>query len=132
MTHIFNFRVYYEDTDMAGIVYYANYLKFIERGRSTLVREAGIDQNNLKDQGFVFAVRHVAADYLAPARMDDMLRVETKLASVGRTKIVFDQRVFRDEKMLFSSEVSVVFMSLAGRPTRLSDEIKAKLQQFAA
>ena len=117
---------------MAGIVNYAKYLRVSGRGRSTLVREAGIDQNNLKGQGFVFAVRHVVADYLAPARMDDMLRVETKLASVGRTKIVFDQRVFRDEKMLFSSEVSVVFMSLAGRPTRLSDEIKAKLQQFAA
>ena len=132
MTHIFDCRVYYEDTDLAGIVYYANYLKFIERGRSTLVREAGIDQNALKDEGHVFAVRHVAADYLAPARLDDMLRVETKVASIGRTKIVFDQRVFRDDQMLFSSEISVVFMSLAGRPMRLTDEIKAKLQQFAA
>jgi acyl-CoA thioester hydrolase len=132
MTHHFNCRVFYEDTDMAGIVYYANYLKFIERGRSTLVREAGIDQSNLKDQGFVFAVRKVTADYLAPARMDDMLRVETKLTSVGRTKIVFDQCVFRDDKMLFSSEIHVVFMNVNGRPTRLTDEIKVKLQQFAA
>lgn len=132
MTHIFNCRVYYEDTDMAGIVYYANYLKFIERGRSTLVREADIDQNSLKDHGLVFAVRSVIADYLAPARMDDMLRVETKVTSVGRTKIVFEQCVYRDDKMLFSSEISVVFMTTGGRPTRLTDEIKAKLQQFAA
>jgi acyl-CoA thioester hydrolase len=132
VTHVFNCRVYYEDTDMAGIVYYANYLKFIERGRSTLVREAGIDQNSLKDQGLVFAVRSVIADYLAPARMDDMLRVETKVTSIGRTKIVFGQCVYRDDKMLFSSEISVVFMTTGGRPTRLTDEIKAKLQQFAA
>ncbi len=132
MTHIFDCRVYYEDTDMAGIVYYANYLKFIERGRSTLVRDAGIDQNALKDQGLVFAVLTVNANYHAPARLDDMLRVETKLAYMSRTKITFDQRVFRGDKMLFSSEITVIFMTTAGRPTRLPDEIKTKLQQFAA
>ena len=132
MTHIFNCRVYYEDTDMAGIVYYANYLKFIERGRSTLVREAGIDQGALKQQGYVFAVRRIAADYHKPARLDDMLRVETKLSSVGGAKIEFDQRVFLGELLLFSSLVTVVFMFDQGRPARLTDEIKAKLQQFAA
>jgi acyl-CoA thioester hydrolase len=132
VTHVFDCRVYYEDTDMAGIVYYANYLKFIERGRSTLVREAGIDQNTLKADGFVFAVLTVNANYHAPARLDDMLRVETKLAYMSRTKITFDQRVFRADKMLFSSEITVVLMTTQGRPARLPDEMKAKLQQFAA
>ena len=68
MTHRFPIRVYYEDTDMAGIVYYANYLKFIERARSEWVRELGIDQVQMKAEGVVFAVRRVEADYLAPAR----------------------------------------------------------------
>jgi acyl-CoA thioester hydrolase len=132
VTHIFNCRVYYEDTDMAGIVYYANYLKFIERGRSTLVREAGIDQMNLKQNGYVFAVRNLTAEYHSPAQLDDMLRVETKLASVSGAKIIFDQRVYRDDLQLFSSVVTVAFMDEKGRPTRLTPEITLKLQQFAA
>tara|TARA_R110002096_G_scaffold22170_9_gene71590 strand:- start:28461 stop:28859 length:399 start_codon:yes stop_codon:yes gene_type:complete len=132
MTHIFNCRVYYEDTDLAGIVYYANYLKFIERGRSTLVREAGIDQMVLQAQGHVFAVRNLTADYHAPAHMDDVLRIETKLSSIGGAKIVFDQRVYRDELLLFSSLVTVAYITNMGRPARLSPEIRGKLQQFAA
>ena len=78
MTHITPVRVYYEDTDMGGIVYYANYLKYIERGRSELVEELGLDQKRMKDEdGIVFVVRHVSADYLAPARLDDRLEVRT-------------------------------------------------------
>ena len=77
--HLFNLRVYYEDTDLAGIVYYANYLKFIERARSEWVRDLGIDQAQMKAEGLVFAVRRVVADYLLPARYDDLLCVETKL-----------------------------------------------------
>ena len=68
MTHCWPIRVYYEDTDLAGIVYYANYLRFIERARSELVRAAGIDQVALKAAGLVFAVRRVEADYISPAR----------------------------------------------------------------
>ena len=69
MSHQFPIRVYYEDTDMGGIVYYANYLKFIERARSDWVREIGIDQNAMRDEGVVFAVRRVEADYLSPAQV---------------------------------------------------------------
>jgi acyl-CoA thioester hydrolase len=71
-------RVYYEDTDLAGIVYYANYLRFLERGRSEMVREAGISQLEMKAQGLVFAVRRVEADYLRPAHFEDELIVETR------------------------------------------------------
>jgi len=132
MTHVFQCRVYYEDTDLAGIVYYANYLKFIERGRSTLVRDAGIDQMSLKASGHVFAVKSLTADYHAPAQLDDELQVETKVESVGGAKITFDQKVFRGETLLFSSLVTVAYMTDQGRPTRLDPEIRAKLQQFAA
>ena len=80
MTHRFELRVYYEDTDLAGIVYYANYLKFIERARSEWVRERGIDQRRLRaDEGIVFAVRRIEADYLAPATFDDLLTVVTDI-----------------------------------------------------
>ena len=78
MPHSLSLRVYYEDTDLAGIVYYANYLKFIERGRSEWVRALGIDQGALRrDTGIVFAVRHLEADYLRPAVFDDWLTVTT-------------------------------------------------------
>jgi len=132
MTHVFQCRVYYEDTDFAGIVYYANYLKFIERGRSTLVRKAGIDQMGLKASGHVFAVKSLTADYHAPAQLDDELQVETKVVSVGGAKIVFDQKVFRGETLLFSSLVTVAYMTDQGRPARLDPQMREKLQQFAA
>ena len=82
MKHLFPLRVYYEDTDLAGIVYYANYLKFIERARSEWVRALGVDQTRMKaDHDLVFAVRRVEADYLRPAVFDDELIVETSLES---------------------------------------------------
>jgi len=82
--HSFPLRVYYEDTDLAGIVYYANYLKFIERGRSEWVRGLGVDQAQLRaETGIVFAVRRVEADYLRPAVFDDSLTVTTELRSLG-------------------------------------------------
>ncbi|MGB0157937.1 MAG: YbgC/FadM family acyl-CoA thioesterase, partial [Thalassovita mediterranea] len=103
-------RVYYEDTDMAGIVYYANYLKFIERGRSEWVREIGIDQNEMKAEGFVFAVRRVEADYLAPAKLDDELIVTTEVAQVTGARLVMDQWVMCQGKALFHAVVTVIMM----------------------
>ncbi len=128
MEHEFHTRVYYEDTDLAGIVYYANYLKFIERARSTMVREAGIDQNAMKDgEGLVFAVRHVDATYLKPAKLDDELRIATKLQQSSGAKLLFDQDVFRGKELLFSSKITVICMNAAGRVIRLPAEIRAQL-----
>lgn len=128
MTHRFDLRVFYEDTDLAGIVYYANYLKFIERARSTLVREAGVDQSALKsDHGIVFAVRDVQATYLRPARLDDVLTVVTELKQSGRARIVFAQDVLRAQDVLFTSEITVICLTDDGRPTRFPAEICQKL-----
>lgn len=118
MTHRFTCRVYYEDTDLGGIVYYANYLKFIERARSEWVRDLGIDQLAMKAEGTVFAVRRIEADYLAPARFDDLLTVETAVADRSPARIVLDQTVLRDAP-LFRARVTLVCMGLGGRPTRL-------------
>lgn len=117
--HEFPVRVYYEDTDLAGIVYYANYLKFIERGRSEWLRALGIDQRALKDQGRVFAVRRLEADYLAPARFDDMLTVRSSLHDLGASRITMCQKVLRGERLLFSAVVTLVCLNAAGRPVRI-------------
>lgn len=128
MSHKFHLRVYYEDTDLAGIVYYANYLKFVERARSTLVREADIDQNEMKDKlGVVFTVRRLQAEYFAPARMNDELRVETEVRQLSGARIVFAQDVYRDDVMLFSGLITVACATLDGKVTRFPAEIRAKL-----
>ena len=125
MTHRIPIRVYYEDTDLAGIVYYANYLKFIERGRTDWLRDLGIDQGALKDrEGIVFAVRRVEADYLAPARFDDLLSVETDLHQITGARIVVDQRVLRGEQALFTARVTIACLTPAGRPARLPDILR--------
>ncbi|WP_095588285.1 tol-pal system-associated acyl-CoA thioesterase [Actibacterium ureilyticum] len=127
MTHTLPIRVYYEDTDLAGIVYYANYLKFIERGRSEWVREMGIDQNALKAAGYVFAVRRVEADYLRPAKFDDLLTVETVMGPIKGAQFVMDQRVLRGDAVLFTASVTVVVINDAGRAARLPADIRRKL-----
>lgn len=120
MTHSFACRVYYEDTDLAGIVYYANYLKFIERARSEWVREIGIDQARMKaEEGVVFAVRRVEADYLAPARFDDLLQVTTEVLTVTPARIILSQSVLREGDVLFVAKVTLVVLGSDGRPMRL-------------
>ena len=129
MTHSFPVRVYYEDTDLAGIVYYANYLKFIERGRSEWVRGCGVDQGALKaDQGIVFAVRKVDADFLKPAKFDDLLQVTTELVALGGASITLRQEVWRGEERLFTAHVVLVCLHETGKPARLSPHIRAALQ----
>lgn len=128
MEHRFDCRVYYEDTDMAGIVYYANYLKFIERARTEWVRAMGIDQLAMKrDEGLVFAVRRLEADYLAPARFEDDLQVITRIAQTGGARLVLDQEVLRGGETLFSARVTLVVVNEAGQPARLPAELRRQL-----
>ncbi len=120
MIHTFSCRVYYEDTDLAGIVYYANYLKFIERARTEWVRAQGVDQAKLKgEQGIVFAVRRVEADYLHPAKFDDELTIETRVESLTGARIVLSQDVLRAGEKLFSAHVTLVAIGANGAPARL-------------
>ncbi|WP_116598933.1 tol-pal system-associated acyl-CoA thioesterase [Primorskyibacter marinus] len=125
MNHRFPVHVYYEDTDLAGIVYYANYLKFIERARTEWVRGLGIDQSRLKEaEGIVFAVRRVEADYLMPARFDDALEVDTTVEQVTGARIVLKQDVLRDGERLFSAIVTLVALQESGQPARLPANIR--------
>ena len=125
MTHRFPIRVYYEDTDMAGIVYYANYLKYIERARSAWVREMGIDQNEMREaDGVVFAVRRVEADYLGSAKFDDELEVRTSTQAVTGARLVMEQQVVRGEEVLFAAVVTIVCIGEGGTPARLPANIR--------
>lgn len=125
--HLWPVRVYYEDTDMGGIVYYANYLKYIERARSEWLRGLGLDQVALKAQGFVFAVRRVEADYLSPARFDDELTVRTGLSALTPARVVLDQQVMRGDVPLFFARVTVVCLTTALRPARLPAGLRQAL-----
>lgn len=129
MTHRFPIRVYYEDTDLGQIVYYANYLKFIERGRSEWLRAAGVDQQRLlKDSHLAFVVRRVEADYLSPARFDDELEVMTTLEQATGPRVTVLQVVERDGKALFRARVTVVCVDLRTmRPHRLPEAVRAGL-----
>jgi acyl-CoA thioester hydrolase len=126
--HRFGLRVYYEDTDLAGIVYYANYLRFIERARTEWVRALGIDQTQLRDEaGLVFAVRRIEAEYHAPARFDDTLTVETRLHATTGARLTLDQTVLRGGERLFEARVMLVAMGLDGRARRLPPALAARL-----
>ena len=129
MTHRFPIRVYYEDTDLGQIVYYANYLKFIERGRSEWLRAAGVDQQRLLEESHLaFVVRRVEADYLSPARFDDQLEVVTTLEQATGPRVTVLQAVERDGKALFQARVTVVCVDLRTmRPHRLPAAVRDAL-----
>lgn len=118
-------RVYYEDTDFSGVVYHANYLRFLERGRTELLRSSGIDQSMLHAEGpgLTFAVRRMTIDYAKPARMDDELIVETATREIRGASLHLAQRVVRGEEVLVSADVQVAALS-GGRPVRIPDALR--------
>jgi len=123
--HSMNIRVYYEDTDLGGVVYYANYLRFIERARSEWIRDLGIDQIKMRnEEKAIFVVTQLKADYLRPAHFDDILRVETKIKVVSPVRAYFYQNIFRDEEVIFNAEVCVTCTSPSGKVERLPEKIK--------
>lgn len=128
MTHRYPVHVHYEDTDMGGIVYHANFLRFIERARSAWVRDLGVDQNAMRETGTVFVVRRIAADFLAPAYFDDALEIETRTLRATGARLEMEQSVFRDSDVLFRAAVTIACLTRRGRPVRLPDAILAQRQ----
>lgn len=127
--HRHHLRVYYEDTDLAGIVYYANYLRFIERGRSEFLRATGIDQMQLRrDTGIVLAVRRVEIDYLLPAVFDDWLTVSTAVRAIGGASTTVFQDVRRGDDTLARATVTIVALGATGRAARLPPDVRRALQ----
>ena len=122
-------RVYFEDTDAGGVVYYANYLKFCERARTEWLRTTGVVQNRLAtEQNILFVVRSVAADYLRPAVLDDLLEVVTTIDKLGRASLDFAQQVRRDGQLLFEARVTIACVGRSAmRPTPIPLAVRAQL-----
>lgn len=122
-------RVYYEDTDAAGLVYHGNFLKFMERARTEWLRELGHSQGDLRDTaGMVFVVRHMELDFLRPARLDQLLEVTARVARCGGASMRMEQSVFHDAELLCSAVVDVVCIDAATlKPKRLPEFIREEL-----
>jgi acyl-CoA thioester hydrolase len=124
-------RVYYEDTDAGGIVFYANYLKFFERARTEWLRACGIDQQKLiESDGVVFVVKRTAVDYSAPARLDDMVRIVSRIERLGRASVDFHQEAWRDGVLLAAGDIRVASVDHASiRPTGIPAAVLAGLKR---
>ncbi len=130
-SHKTTFRVYYEDTDAGGIVYYANYLKFSERARTEMLRDIGYGNKSLMDDaGLLFIVRRVEADYLAPARLDDTLVVETSVLELKNASFIVKQSIFCHEVLVCCMVVTLVCVTNDIKPIRMPDSMREKLRRF--
>ncbi|HIE78843.1 MAG TPA: tol-pal system-associated acyl-CoA thioesterase [Candidatus Thioglobus sp.] len=130
-TSSINIRIYYEDTDSGGVVYYANYLKFIERGRTEYLLNLGFEQDKLStNEGVIFAVKSVTADYLLPARLNDQLQVTTVVTKTRRASIVFLHKIvnLKKNKVLFKAQVIVACLNVKSfKPRSIPSEILEKI-----
>ncbi len=130
--HIFPVRVYYDDTDAGGVVYYANYLKMAERARTEMMRGGGLEHGRLlADHGVMFAVRRCEADYMKPARHDDLIEVHTAIAETGRASFWLDQVFRRGGNDLARIKVQIVCVSREGRAVGLPPPVIAALRPFS-
>ena len=119
--HLLPIRVYYEDTDFSGAVYHASYLKFCERARSDCLRLLGIHHHRLDGLGFV--VRRMVCEFLKPARIDDMLEVETRFVELAGARLELEQKVRRGGESLFEARVTAALVDVQGRPRRVPKDM---------
>lgn len=123
-------RVYIEDTDAGGIVYYVNYLKYFERARTELIRSMGVDKTAVMEDGSVFVVTSASIDYLMPARLDDEIVARAKVIGAGGASIVFEQEVLRGDEVLARGKVTAALTDgKTGRPRRMPMNLRAALKE---
>ena len=127
--HLLPVRVYYEDTDLSGVVYHANYLRFMERGRSEFFRCAGITHLAMmdEDEATVWTLRRASLEFHRPARIDDLIEVRTRATSLSGARMTADQKIVRGDELLAQGAVEACIITLAGRPRRIPGDIRAKL-----
>ena len=127
----YNCEVFYEDTDMGGRVYHANYLKFIERARSKFIESLNIDQRALLlEEKKFFVVKNIIADYLLPAHLGDKLVICTTLIELKRASMKLKQEIFRDNKKIFDCNVRVALLNCSGKPEKFSDDLVLNIEKF--
>jgi acyl-CoA thioester hydrolase len=131
--HVLPIRVYYEDTDFSGLVYHANYLKFCERGRSDCLRLLGVHHHELLQGGLVmgFVVRRMVCDFLAPARIDEILEVESRFVHLSGARMEIAQSVTRNGQTLFRAAVTAALVDAQGRPKRFPEAMIQSLSRLA-
>jgi acyl-CoA thioester hydrolase len=130
--HSFPIRVYYEDTDAGGIVYYANYLKFAERARTEALRLTGIEQSDLlKEEKIAFAVRRCEIDFLKPAKLDDLLTIDTRINDISKVSITMQQTIRRGDETLATLSVKLAVVGEGMKLAKLPEHVrKAMLKIF--
>ncbi|MFY9326736.1 MAG: tol-pal system-associated acyl-CoA thioesterase [Georgfuchsia sp.] len=130
MSRKLTFRIYYEDTDAGGVVYYANYLRFLERARTEVLRDLGFEQALLlQENRIAFAVRSLSADYLKPARLDDLIEVTSAVEELGRAQVLFRQQIVRQGDLLLKAQVRVACIDpLRGKAVAMPKEIHEKFR----
>ncbi len=130
--HILPIRVYYEDTDLSGVVYHANYLRYMERGRTEFFRLAGVTRMAKLDdpEPTAWTLRKVSLEYFRPARLEDVLEVHTRCASLTGARMVADQKIYANGVLLTQGLVEACVMTLTGKPRRIPEEVRDKLLPF--
>jgi acyl-CoA thioester hydrolase len=131
-THILPIRIYYEDTDLSGVVYHANYLRFMERGRSEFFRASGVTKLAMLDDKTpsAWTIRKIDIDYIKPARLDDLVEVRTDCISMSGARVQIVQKIFLNDTLLTEAKVEACVMSLSGKPLRLPSDIRERLSPF--
>lgn len=128
VVHDYHVRIYYDDTDAGGVVYHANYLKLCERARTESLRTMGFENTKIReDHGVIIVVKTLEAEYLSPAKLDDLLTIQSRVLSVKNTSFVMEQKAIRDNACIFSMNIVLVFINEQGRPTKIPDDVKEAL-----
>ena len=130
--HVLPLRIYYEDTDLSGVVYHANYLRFMERGRSEYFRCAGIMRLAMleDDEPTAWTLRKVGIEFFRPARVDDLIEVHTRCVGLTGARMTADQRIYAHGELLVQATVEACIMTLQGRPRRIPEELRGRLASF--
>lgn len=128
--HKSSYRIYYEDTDAGGVVYYANYLKFAERARTDYLRDKGILQSDLlRDFGHAFVVKNITADFIRPAKLDDMLDITTQITALNGASIDMQQTISSSNTELFKLTIKIAYIDIKnGRPVRIIEEVAQRIR----
>ncbi|MCX7769900.1 MAG: YbgC/FadM family acyl-CoA thioesterase [Proteobacteria bacterium] len=126
--HEIKVKVYYEDTDAGGVVYYGNYLRYLERARTEFLADKGIDVVKYHHLGYFFVVVNVDINYKKPAKLGDIITITTEAIDVKNATITFLNRILKDNIVLVEAKVTIACMGLDGKPKRFPDEVKFALQ----
>jgi acyl-CoA thioester hydrolase len=128
--HTFKIKIYYEDTDSGGVVYYANYLKFIERARTNLIQDLGFTLQSLsKDYDSHFVVKNINCDYIQSAQLEDELKIQSQFLKIKKASFQIEQNIFRENDMIFQSQVLLVNINSSGKPIKIPENLLTLLHR---